>query len=114
MKVMQRDFWRAVEAHRNDGRSRAHRRVADQLTIFPSAGAHRTRQDRIESDRDSPGKADLAAMGMAAQEEIEVGTGSLPIYFWRVGDQNRKLVVRYCGRCHLNGVHSIAMCALDL
>jgi len=84
MKVMQRDFWRAVEAHRNDGRSRAHRRVADQLTIFPSAGAHRTRQDRIECDRDSPRKADLAAMGMAAQEEIEVGTGSLPLYFWRV------------------------------
>ena len=50
---------------------------------------------------------------MAAQEEIEVGTGSLPIYFWRVGDQNRKLVVRYRGSCLLNVVHSIEMGVVD-
>ena len=52
-------------------------------------------------------------MSMAAQEEIEVGTGSLPIYFWRVGDQNRKLVVRYRGSCLLNVVHSIEMGVVD-
>jgi hypothetical protein len=46
--------------------------------IFPSAGAHKARQDRIKRDRDVARKADLAAMGMAAQQEIEVGMGSLP------------------------------------
>jgi hypothetical protein len=49
--------------------------------IFPSAGAHRARQERIKRDRDAAPKADLAAMGMAAQQEIEVGIGSLPIHF---------------------------------
>jgi hypothetical protein len=39
--------------------------------IFPSAGAHGARQDRIKRDRDAARKADLAAMGMAAQQEIE-------------------------------------------
>ena len=54
--------------------------------IFPGAGAHGTRQDQIKRDRDAARKADLAAMGMAAQQEIEVGTSSLPIHFRRVRD----------------------------
>ena len=33
---------------------------------------------RIERDRDLSRKADLAAMGMTAQQDIEVGIGSLP------------------------------------
>ena len=49
--------------------------------IFPSAGAHGAWQDRIKRDRDAARKADLAAMGMAAQQKIEVGIGSLPIHF---------------------------------
>ena len=49
--------------------------------IFPSAGAHGPRQDRMKRDRDATRKADLAAMGMAAQQDIEGGMGSLPIHF---------------------------------
>ena len=81
--------------------------------IFPSAGAHGARQDRIKRDRDAARKADLAAMGMAAQQEIEVGMGSLPIHFRRVRDQNRKLVVGYRGSRLLDVVHSVEMGIVD-
>ena len=40
-----------------------------------------------QRDREAARKADLAAMGMAAEQDIEVGTGSLPIHFRRVRDQ---------------------------
>src|SRR6478736_3645458 len=81
--------------------------------IFPGAGAHGTRQDRIKRDRDATRKADLAAMGMAAQQEIEVGTGSPPIHFRRVRDQNRKLVVGYRDSRLLDVVHSVEMGIVD-
>ena len=55
--------------------------------IFPSAGAHEAWQDQIKRDRDAARKADLAAMSMAAQQEIKVGMGSLPIHFRCVRDQ---------------------------
>ena len=42
---MQGDFRGAVEAHRDNGRPCAHRRVADHVMIFPGAGAHGARQD---------------------------------------------------------------------
>ena len=42
------------------------------------------RKHRIKSDRNAAGKADLAAVSVSAQYEIEVGKGSLPINFWRV------------------------------
>ena len=52
-------------------------------------------------------------MGMAAQQEIEVGMGSLPIHFRRVRDQNRKLVVGYRGSRLLDVVHSVEMGIVD-
>ena len=51
-------------------------------------------------------------MGMAEQE-IEVGMGSLPIHFRRVRDQNRKLVVGYRGSHLLDVVHSVEMSIVD-
>src|SRR6478672_465491 len=81
--------------------------------IFPSAGAHVSRQDRIKRDRDSARKADLAAMGMAAQQEIKVGMGSLPIHFRCVRDQNGKLVMGYRGSGLLDVVHSVEMGIVD-
>src|SRR6478672_13501356 len=81
--------------------------------IFPSAGAHGAWQDRIKRDRDAARKADLAAMGMAAQQDIEGGMGSLPIHFRRVRDQNRKLFVGYRGSRLLDVVHSVEMGIVD-
>ena len=43
----------------------------------------------------------------------EVGTGSLPIHFWRVRDQNRKLVVGYRDSRLLDVVHSVEMGIVD-
>src|SRR5512132_809487 len=59
------------------------------------------------------GKANVAAIGMAAQQEIKVGTGSLPIHFRRVRDQNRKLVMGYRGSRLLDVVHSVEMGIVD-
>src|SRR6478672_1631143 len=81
--------------------------------IFPSAGAHGAWQDRIKRDRDAARKADLAAMGMAAQQDIEGGMGSLPIHFRRVRDQNRKLFVGYRGSRLLDVFHSVEMGIVD-
>src|SRR6476660_9280982 len=81
--------------------------------IFPSAGAHGARQNRIKRDRDAAREADLPTMGVAAQQEIEFGISRLPIHFRCVRDQNRKLVEGYRGSCLLDVVHSVEMSIID-
>jgi hypothetical protein len=56
-----------------------------------------------------PRKANLATMGMAAEQEIEAGKGSLSINFRRVRDQNRKLAIGYRGGHFTDVLHSIEM-----
>src|SRR6478736_3761668 len=43
-------------------------------------------------------------MGMAAQQDIEAGSGGLPIHFRRVRDQDGKLLARYRGSSPLGVV----------
>lgn len=92
--MMQGHFWQTVESHGNDDRSGADRSVPNHVMILPWPGAHAPRQDGVQSNRDRTGKTDLAPMGMAAEQQIEIGMGSLPVYLRRVGQQNGKLIVR--------------------
>ena len=52
-------------------------------------------------------------MGMAAQQDIEAGSGGLPIHFRRVREQNGKLVVRDRGSSLLDVVHSVGTGIVD-
>jgi hypothetical protein len=61
-----------------------------------------------------PGKADLAAVSVPAQQRIEVGNGCLRINFWRVREQNRQLVTRYPGSSFLNIIGAVKMRVVDL
>src|ERR1700730_3986366 len=78
-KAMQGDFRRTVQAHGNDARSRTHGRVAAHVVVLPGSRPHSPWQHRLQLDRDRSGKTKLAAMGMAAEHQIEIGMGSLTI-----------------------------------
>ena len=50
-----------------------------------------TWKDRRQSDRNAPGKADLPAMGVPAEEQAKVSVGSLLIDLRCVRQQDRKI-----------------------
>ena len=52
-------------------------------------------------------------MGMTAQQDIEVGIGSLPIHLRCVRDQNGKLVLGYRSSSLLNVIHAVEMGIAD-
>ena len=82
--MMQGNFRRAVDADRDDARSDADRGVPNHVVILPQPGSHPPRQFRIEGDRDGAGQADLAAMRVAAQQQVEIGVSRLAIDLGRV------------------------------
>src|SRR6266511_6429522 len=97
LQVMQGYFRETIEPHGNDDRSGADRGIPNHVMILPRSRAHVPRQDRIQSDRDGTGEADLASVGMTAQQQIEIGMGSLAVDLRRMGKENGKLVVRELG-----------------
>src|ERR1700730_4804602 len=80
-KAMQGDFRRTVQAHGNDARSCAHGSVAAHVVVLPGPRPNSSWQRRLQLDRDRARKTKLAAMGVAAQHQIEIGMGSLTIDF---------------------------------
>ena len=56
-----------------------------------------------------PWKTNLPAMGVAAQQELEVGVGGLPVNLRRVRDENRKRFVRDIGGSLLDIVDAVEM-----
>ena len=84
-----------------------------QLDDGPNGGVIAESSDlnnvKVSTVKFTARQADLAAMGMAAQQDIEAGSGGLPIHFRRVREQNGKLVVGYCGSSLLNVLHSVEM-----
>src|ERR1700682_2449219 len=83
-KAMQGDFRRTVKAHRNDAGSCAHRGVAAHVVILPGSRPHSPWQHRLQLDRNGSRKTKLATVRMAAQQQIEIGMGSLTINFRRM------------------------------
>src|SRR5450432_2591729 len=80
-KAMQGNFRRTVQAYGNDARSCAHGSVAAHVVVLPGSRPHSPWQRRLQLDRDGAGKTKLAAMGVAAQHQIEIRMGSLTIDF---------------------------------
>jgi len=74
-------------------------------------------QDRIESNRNGPGKTDLSAMGVATQEQTEIGMSGLAIDLRGVRQQDRELIVRDRGSGLFNIVNAVVsghhLCRLD-
>src|ERR1700687_1945303 len=112
-KAVQGDLGWTVEAYGHDARSSTHRRVADHVVMLPGPSPHPSRQRRPERDRDPSRQADLAAVGMAAQHQIEIGVGRLAINFRGVRQQNRELTIRYLQRRFFDVVHPIEMRVVD-
>jgi hypothetical protein len=75
---MQRYLGRTVEADWNAARSRADRRVTHHAMIRPWSFAHRTRQRRLQDDRRSTRQADLPAVRVPREQQVETGVGCLP------------------------------------
>src|SRR5581483_8557627 len=71
-------------------RSGTNRRVAEHFAVLPGAGTQAPWQHRIQREGYLPGKADLSAMRVAAQEQIKTCMGRLTIDFRRVRQQDRK------------------------
>jgi hypothetical protein len=71
------------------------------------------RQDRIKCDGDGAGQADLAAVGMAAQQQIETGVRRLAIDLRRVRQEDGEPVVGNIGRCLFDVVDAIIMRIVD-
>src|SRR5262245_65245481 len=70
--MMQGNFRRAVEAYGNTGRSRSHRGVTGHFVIFPRTGAHTSRENRAERDRNSTGEADLTLSLLKTLNAVEI------------------------------------------
>ena len=85
---MERDFRKAVETYRDNTRSNPDGGVADHVVIFPRPRRHVSWQRRIDGNRDRPGQADLAAVGVPTQQQTEVGMSSLTIDLWGVRQQD--------------------------
>jgi hypothetical protein len=81
---MEGDFWGAIEPHRNNRGASADGRITNHVTILPWTRTHMARQDRVQSDRNAPGKANLSTMGVPAEEQTEVGIGRLLVDLRRV------------------------------
>src|SRR3974377_2026369 len=111
--MMQRDFWRAIEAYRHDGRSGAYRCVAKHVVIFPGSRAHMSRKVGIKREWNPTGKANLAAMRMPADQRGKAGVGSMLIDFRSVRNQNGKLVMRYSGCSLFDVVDLVEMCIIN-
>src|SRR5262249_24474713 len=73
MKVVQGNFRETIDPDWNDGGSDANRGITCHLSMLPRTGTHVPRQNGIESDGDGTGQADLAAMGMTAQQQVKAG-----------------------------------------
>ncbi len=76
---MKGNLRKAVDPSRDDGRPDADRGVSYHVAILPQPRSHPARQFRIEGDRDGAGQADLAAMGVPAQQQIEIGMSRLAV-----------------------------------
>ncbi|MGB3022563.1 MAG: hypothetical protein WBB50_10630, partial [Methyloceanibacter sp.] len=113
MKMMQRDLGRTVEPDRHDARARSNRSVAGHAVMLPCPRTHVPRQDAIEGDGYASGQADLAAMGMAGEEEIEIGMCRLPVDFRCVREQDRERAGRNLARRLLDAVRAVEMRIVD-
>jgi len=81
---MDGDLRGTIKPGRYDRAARPHRRVTRHVVILPGACAKPPRQYGIQADRDMTRKADLAAMCVTAEHQIELGMGGLLINLWRV------------------------------
>src|SRR3984893_302434 len=94
---MQGNLRPAVDANGDDARPDADRGVPDHVAIPPQPRSHPPRQLRVEGDRDGAGQADLAAMRVTAQYQVEIGVRRLAIDLGRVRQQDRKPVIGELG-----------------
>jgi hypothetical protein len=86
--MMKCDFWKAIDAHCNDGRSGTDRRISDHVMI---------------------GQTDLTAVSMPAQKQVEFGVGGVAINLRRVRQQTGRGVGGLVSVDRLNGRVRVSM-----
>ena len=67
------------------------------------------RQNRIQRNRNRTGQANLASVGVAAEEQFEISVRRLAVDFRSMRKQDGKFVVRNIGRGILNIVGPVVM-----
>lgn len=78
-------FGLAVETHVDNRGPSTNRGIAQELVVLPGAGAQLARTAGIARDRASAGQADLPAVGMTTQHDIETGMCCMTIDFGGMG-----------------------------
>jgi len=81
---MQGNFGRAIEPRGDDGRPDTDRGVSDHVAVSPQPRTHPPRQRRIQSDWDRTWQADLPAVRVPAEQQIEIGMRCLTIDLGRM------------------------------
>src|ERR1700683_3140107 len=110
---MNRYFRGTIEPYGNNRRTSADGCIADHIMVLPCARAHMAWENRLQSDWNAAGKADLSTVGVPAQEQPKISIRGLLIYLWRVRQQNRKNAWWDAGRSLLNIVDAVEMCIID-
>ena len=67
----------------------------------------------FQSERNGPGETDLASVGMAAQQQIEIGMRSLAVDLRRMGKENGKLGMRELRRGFFDIIDAIVVGVVD-
>src|ERR1019366_3748296 len=91
---MKGDFGKTVQAHGHNRRSNANRGVTRHRTVFPWAGGHSSRQNRIQGKRNGTWQAYLSSVCMSAQHHLKACLSGLPIDLRRMREQNGDLAMR--------------------
>lgn len=79
------DLGRAVKTGRHDGAAYTHRGVALHIMVAPGTCPEAAGQHRIEAQRYSAREANLSAVSMPAEQQIELGMCSLLVHLRGMG-----------------------------
>ncbi len=113
MEVVQHHFRRAVEAYADDAGAGAGRGVGLHGVVLPGARAHVAGAIRIQGEGDTARQADLAAVGVAAEHQVEARVGRLAVDLRGVGEQDgNRMVMRLLGHL-LQVVHPVVVGVVD-
>src|SRR6476660_1268402 len=112
-EVMQGNFGKTIKADRNGSASHSNRGVANHIAILPWPRAHMPRQNRTKRDRNRTGQANLTAVGMATEKDIEASMCGLAVNFGRMRQQDGESVARNFGCRFLDVIDPIIMRIVD-
>jgi len=92
-QMMQGNFGKAIEPYGENGGPDPNRGVADHVVVSPQARPQSPGQLCLQREWDRAWQADLAAVGVAAKQQIEIGMRCLTIDLGSMRQQDRKFII---------------------